>query len=174
MVLDDASQTQTESWACTTSQKLDEYLTRRARNRATPFEARKRTTKLPVLPPRDQSKEHSGPRSTSIFASWGDMMVLAFQTESNQGFAPLCLPTRAAIEVTLKLEWQRAITTFSHHGGPRPRNSRKSVPSTPSIFSQLAYVLERLKNTKEGAGTLLDNCTIVYGGGISDGNGPQP
>ena len=30
--------------------------------------------------------------------------------------------------------------------------------------------MEKLKSTKEGDGTLLDNCMIVYGAGLSDGN----
>jgi hypothetical protein len=35
---------------------------------------------------------------------------------------------------------------------------------------QLAYVLNRLKSIPEGDGTLLDNCMIVYGSGLADGN----
>ena len=33
-----------------------------------------------------------------------------------------------------------------------------------------AHLLKKLKAIKEGDGTLLDNCMIVYGSGISDGN----
>ena len=35
---------------------------------------------------------------------------------------------------------------------------------------QLAYLLGKLKATREGPGTLLDNCMIVYGSGIGDGD----
>ena len=35
---------------------------------------------------------------------------------------------------------------------------------------QFAGWVEKLKATKEGSGSLLDNCMIVYGAGLSDGN----
>jgi hypothetical protein len=37
-------------------------------------------------------------------------------------------------------------------------------------MTQFAYILEKLKGVKEGDRTLLDNCMIVYGSGIGDGN----
>ena len=37
-------------------------------------------------------------------------------------------------------------------------------------MTQFAYFLEKLKAVKEGESTLLDNCMIVYGGAIGDGN----
>ena len=36
--------------------------------------------------------------------------------------------------------------------------------------SSLAYLLQRLSDVREGDGRLLDNCMIMYGSGISDGN----
>ena len=37
-------------------------------------------------------------------------------------------------------------------------------------MSQSAYVVEKLKSIREGNGTLLDNCMIMYGSGLGDGN----
>ena len=37
-------------------------------------------------------------------------------------------------------------------------------------MQQFAYFLERLKSIPEGESTLLDNCAIVYGSAIGDGN----
>jgi hypothetical protein len=37
-------------------------------------------------------------------------------------------------------------------------------------LQQFAGWVEKLKTTKEGNGSLLDNCMIVYGAGLSDGN----
>ena len=37
-------------------------------------------------------------------------------------------------------------------------------------MEQFARFLTKLKSIKEGEGTLLDNCMIVYGGAIGDGN----
>ena len=63
----------------------------------------------------------------------------------------------------------RAITTCRTTAATR-RSWRRSRRSTASTSTQLAYLLEKLKAVKEGDGTLLDNCMIVYGSGISDGN----
>ena len=35
---------------------------------------------------------------------------------------------------------------------------------------QLAYLLDRLSAVKEGDGTLLDSCMVMYGSGLADGN----
>jgi hypothetical protein len=35
---------------------------------------------------------------------------------------------------------------------------------------QFGYFLQKLKGMKEADGSLLDNCMIVYGSGIGDGN----
>ena len=39
---------------------------------------------------------------------------------------------------------------------------------------QLAYFLDRLRSYREGDGTLLDNCLILHGAGIRDGNQHDP
>ena len=49
----------------------------------------------------------------------------------------------------------------------------------PYVRGKYAYFLDKLKGRKEGSGSLLDNCMIVYGSGISDGqrhshNGESP
>jgi hypothetical protein len=36
-------------------------------------------------------------------------------------------------------------------------------------MSELAYLLNELKSTPEGAGTLLDNCLIYYGSEMGEG-----
>jgi hypothetical protein len=39
---------------------------------------------------------------------------------------------------------------------------------------QYAYLLERLKSIREGEGTLLDNCMVMFGSGMRDGNYHSP
>jgi hypothetical protein len=58
---------------------------------------------------------------------------------------------------------------LSHHGNDA---KKKAKIRDINIFHvrQLAYLLEKLKTTKEGDGTLLDHCMIAYGSGNSDGN----
>ncbi|MCO6457538.1 MAG: DUF1552 domain-containing protein [Pirellulaceae bacterium] len=58
---------------------------------------------------------------------------------------------------------------LSHHGNDE---AKKAKIREINIFhvKQLAYLLEKLRNTPEGDGTLLDHCMIAYGSGNSDGN----
>ena len=58
---------------------------------------------------------------------------------------------------------------ISHHGGDRTKIDM--IRKINRFHSErLVRFLERLRETNEGDGALLDNCTIVYGSGISDGD----
>jgi hypothetical protein len=59
--------------------------------------------------------------------------------------------------------------TLSHHDGNHAKQM-KIREINRFHMQQYAYVLDRLKSIKEGDGTLLDNCMLVYGGGLADGN----
>ncbi len=58
---------------------------------------------------------------------------------------------------------------LSHHG-----NDEEKLAKIAKInlfhTTQFAYFIRKLKSIKEGNGTLLDNCMIVYGAGLGDGN----
>lgn len=58
---------------------------------------------------------------------------------------------------------------LSHHGNDEEK-LEKIAKINRFHTTQFAYFLEKLKSIKEGEGTLLDNCMIVYGGGLGDGN----
>ena len=58
---------------------------------------------------------------------------------------------------------------LSHHQG-RPEKHAKIREINRFHVERLAYFLERLSSVKEADGTLLDNCMVVYGSAISDGN----
>lgn len=58
---------------------------------------------------------------------------------------------------------------LSHHGGHLEK-LRKIAEIDRFHVEQFAYFIEKLKSIPEGEGTLLDNCMILYGSGISDGN----
>jgi hypothetical protein len=63
-----------------------------------------------------------------------------------------------------------------HHDLSHHRNEPAKLARISDInhfhASQFAYLLEKLKATREGEGegTLLDHCMIAYGSGNSDGN----
>jgi hypothetical protein len=97
-----------------------------------------------------------------------DLLVLAFQADltriatfvfandgSNRGYRNIGVP--------------EGHHDLSHHGGD-PMKQGKVRKINEFHVEQLAYLLGRLKAVKEGGGTLLDNCTIIYGSGISDGD----
>lgn len=58
---------------------------------------------------------------------------------------------------------------LSHHGNDEEK-LEKIAKINRFHTTQFAYFLEKLKSIKEGEGTLLDNCMIVYGAGLGDGN----
>lgn len=61
-----------------------------------------------------------------------------------------------------------------HHGLSHHRNDPAVMDKVAAInqhhMEQFAYFLDRLKKTREGSGSLLDNTLVMYGSGISDGN----
>jgi hypothetical protein len=61
-----------------------------------------------------------------------------------------------------------------HHGISHHRGDTALIEKLAQInryhMEQFAYFIDKLKNTPDGDGTLLDHSMIVYGSGISDGN----
>lgn len=61
-----------------------------------------------------------------------------------------------------------------HHSLSHHQNNDGKIAKIKKIdrhhIEQYAYLLERLKAIPDDQGTLLDNCMIVYGSGISDAN----
>ncbi|MDO8794626.1 MAG: DUF1552 domain-containing protein [Vicinamibacterales bacterium] len=62
---------------------------------------------------------------------------------------------------------------ISHHRNEPDKLAMLTRINTHHV-SQLAYFLERLRSTSDGDGSLLDHATVLYGGGMSDGNSHSP
>ena len=58
---------------------------------------------------------------------------------------------------------------ISHHQGDQEKIA-KLIKINTHHATLFAYFLDRLKNTQDGEGTLLDHSLIVYGSSLSDGN----
>jgi hypothetical protein len=58
---------------------------------------------------------------------------------------------------------------ISHHQN-RAEKMEKNVKIQTYHVSLLRHFLEKLKNTPDGDGSLLDHTVLVYGSGLSDGN----
>jgi hypothetical protein len=98
----------------------------------------------------------------------GDMMVLAFQADLTR-IATFMLANEGSNRAYRGIGINDGHHELSHHG----KDARK-LDSLQKInqfhVEQLAYVLRKMQGIREGAGTLLDNSLLVYGGGIGDGD----
>lgn len=97
-----------------------------------------------------------------------DLMVLAFQADVTR--VATCMFARAGSNRNYRpIGVPDGHHDLSHHQG-REEKLAKIQKINRFHVSQFAYLLERLKTVPEGDGSLLDNCMIVYGSAISDGN----
>ena len=98
----------------------------------------------------------------------GDMMTLAFQTDSTR-IASFLLAHDGDNRSYPHLGVKDGHHSLSHH-----RDTPSKVAALTKInryhASLFAHFLDRMKAVKEGDGTLLDHSMIVYGGAIGDGN----
>lgn len=151
----------------TDQRKLDEYLTsvRDLESRIQRSEKfRDQKVQVPDYPipagiPEDY-REH-----LQIMA---DMLVLAFQTDT----------TRVSTFIFANEGSNRGYpfigVSDGHHDLSHHQDDAEKIAKLAKInlfhTERLAYLLGRLRAVQEGDGTLLDNCMILYGSGISDGN----
>jgi hypothetical protein len=144
-------------------EKLDEYLTSVRQVEKRIVDARESVKKLP----RDVRRPGGIPQSyQDHIRLMYDMMLLAFQTDTTR-VASFLLAHDGSNRSFPEIGVPEAHHGISHHQRNPDRLER--LAKIDEFYStQFAYFLEKLKGVKEGDGTLLDNCMIVYGGGISD------
>lgn len=98
----------------------------------------------------------------------GDMMALAFQTDSTR-IATYLLAHDGDNRSYPHLGVRQGHHSISHH-----RNAKEKVEDLAKInryhCTLFAHFLDRLAAIKEGNETLLDHSMIIYGGAIGDGN----
>lgn len=97
-----------------------------------------------------------------------DMLVLAFQSDVTRISTFIMAHDGSNRPYPFIGVWD-GHHDISHH---RNDEEKKRLIARINHFhaSQFAYFVDRLKSIPEGDGSLLDNCMIVYGSGISDGN----
>jgi hypothetical protein len=95
-----------------------------------------------------------------------DLMALAFQMDTTR-ISTFLLAHDGSNRTFPDIGVNEQHHGISHHQGNADR-LEKIQKIDEYYVRQFAYFLERMKGIKEGAGSLLDNCMIVYGGGISD------
>jgi len=97
-----------------------------------------------------------------------DLLLLAFRTDSTR-IATFLMAHDGSNRPYPFLGVPDGHHDLSHHGNDEEKK-RKIALINRFHLEQFAYFLNRLRGTADGAGTLLDQCMIVYGGGIGDGN----
>ena len=97
-----------------------------------------------------------------------DVMALALQTDSTRilSFMYANAGSNRSYRV---INVKDGHHDLSHHGNSKEKQAQ--ISKINLYHRQLfTYFLDRLESIKEADGTLLDNCTIMYGSGIADGN----
>ncbi|VTT98600.1 Uncharacterized protein OS=Fimbriimonas ginsengisoli Gsoil 348 GN=OP10G_3570 PE=4 SV=1: HXXSHH [Gemmataceae bacterium] len=98
-----------------------------------------------------------------------DLMVLAFQTDLTR-VVTFPFANEGSNRPYKFIEVPEGHHDLSHHGSD-PKKLEKIKKINTFHTEQLAYVLGKMKGTKEANGTtLLDNVMLVYGSGNGDGN----
>jgi hypothetical protein len=98
----------------------------------------------------------------------GDMMVLAFQADVTR-LCTFMLANEGSNRSYRNIGVSEGHHNLSHHQGD-PAKHRQIRDINRFHVQQFAYVLSRLRAISEGEGTLLDQCMVVYGAGLADGN----
>ena len=97
-----------------------------------------------------------------------DILVLAFQTDSTR-VASLMLADAGSNRTYPEIEVRDGHHEMSHH--QKDAHKIEQIAKIDKyLVERFAYFVQKLKDTKEGDGNLLDNSMILYGSAISDGN----
>jgi hypothetical protein len=162
-VLEDANELK-QKLGTTDRRKLDEYLTA-VRELETRLE---RAGKFAAILP-DYEKPTGIPKEDSQHVRLlMDVLALAFQTDTTR-VATFVLAHDGSNKPYPFIGVSEGHHDLSHHQG-NEQKKKKIAQINRYHISQFAYLIEKLRSIKEGEGTLLDNCMVVYGSGIADGN----
>jgi hypothetical protein len=97
-----------------------------------------------------------------------DLLVLAFQCDLTR-IATFVFANDGSNRSYREVGAPEGHHDLSHHGKDPAKQAKIQKINTFHV-TQLAYLLKKLKSIQECGGTLLDQCLIVYGSGISDGD----
>lgn len=97
-----------------------------------------------------------------------DLKVLAFQSDMTR-ITTFMYSREVSARTYPEIGIYEAHHGLSHHGD-NPVNIEKLGKTNQHHIKQLAYFMDKMNALPDGNGTLLDNVTILYGCGLSDGN----
>ena len=166
--------------AGTDQQKLDEYLdsVRSVERRIAAIESRQQETALEKAGLRP-SKRHAtdsapievkipeGDKRSDYMKVMCDLTVLAFQTDTTRVSTYVGSRPNGASYPELGFSDQHHSQT--HYGKDEEKIGKVAAINKFNV-DQYAYMVKKMHALKEGEGTLLDNCIMMWGSGLEDGN----
>jgi len=96
-----------------------------------------------------------------------DLNVLAFQTDTTRVSTYIGSTPNGVSYPELGFSDQHH--SLTHHNNEEEKVDKVSKITAFNI-SQFAHMVKRLQSIREGEGTLLDNCIMMWGSGLEDGN----
>lgn len=164
----------------TDQRKLDEYLdsVRSVERRIAAIEARQKEAALEKAGVRSSRRQESdsppieikipeGDKRSEYMRVMCDLAVLAFQTDTTRVFTYIGSTPNGVSYPELGFDDKHHSQT--HHNN-EPEMVRKVAAITAFNIEQFAYMVKKMQGLKEGDGTLLDNCILMWGSGLEDGN----
>ena len=164
----------------TDQRKLDEYLdsVRSVERRIAAIEFRQKEAVLEKAGVRGSKRNKSdsppieikipeGDRRSEYMQVMCDLNVLAFQTDTTRVSTYIGSTPNGASYPELGFNDQHHSQT--HHNN-QPEKVRKVAAITAFNIAQFAYMVKKMHSLREGDGTLLDNCIMMWGSGLEDGN----
>lgn len=163
--------------------KLDEYLdsVRAVERRIAAIEARQKEAALEKAGVRSSKRDTNnsppievkmplGDKRSEYMQVMCDLTVLAFQTDT----------TRVSTYIGSTpngVSYPELGFTNQHHSQTHHNNREEMVQKVAAItkfnIDQFAYMVKKMARLREGEGTLLDNCIMMWGSGLEDGNRHQ-
>jgi hypothetical protein len=99
-----------------------------------------------------------------------DLNVLAFQTDTTR-VSTYIGSTPNGVSYP-ELGFKDTHHSQTHHANDAEK-VRKVAAITAFNIEQFAYMIKKMQSIREGDGTLLDNCIMMWGSGLEDGNKHQ-
>jgi hypothetical protein len=164
----------------TDQRKLDEYLdsVRSVERRIAAIEFRQQEAALEKARVRASKRDRTdsplieiripeGDKRSEYMQVMCDLNVLAFQTDTTRVSTYIGSTPNGVSYPELGFNDQHHSQT--HHNN-EPEMVRKVAAITAFNIAQFAYMVNKMHNLREGEGTLLDNCIMMWGSGLEDGN----
>ena len=96
-----------------------------------------------------------------------DLNVLAFQTDTTRVSTYIGSTPNGVSYPELGFSDQHH--SLTHHNN-EPAKVDKVAKINAFNVAQFAYMVKKMHSLREGDGTLLDNCIMMWGSGLEDGN----